>query len=298
MEEKATSGQTHLKPNTITYNSVIDCWAKSGQGVLGARKSERLVRQMTDMYEAGDISVKPTAHTYNSLLMAWANSNTKCAYWRCQRLLEHMWLEYEEGNHDLKPTEFAYNTVINAMSKSHRDDKAQQALRILRRMDNLYRAGENKEARPSTYSYTSVLNSCAFSNNDQEVKRKALDTAIFTFEELQGSPYGSPNHVSYGMYLRAISNLIPTDDERRRDVVEPVFLQCCEDGQVGEIVLQQLRFAAPDDLYQKLLGKVAKSKSPSKIRLKDIPHEWKCNVRNEKWDGRYGNKGVNNNRRF
>lgn len=252
---------------------------------------------MNKLYENGDLSAKPTSQTYNSLLLAWANSDTKCAPRLCQYILNYMWKEYEEGNRDMKPNELTYNTVINAMSKSPREDKAQQALRILRKMDKLYQAG-NKDARPSTHSYTSVLNSCAFSTDCELVKRKALDTAIFTFEELKDSPYGKPNHVTYGMFLRAVSNLIPTDDElRRRSVVEPVFLQCCKDGQVGEIVLKQLRYAAPDDLYQKLIGDfLVSSKSPTRVRIEDIPHEWKCNVRNERRGARRNN-GKNKMRR-
>jgi hypothetical protein len=195
---------------------------------------------MEIMYKAGNEAVKPTTHTYNSVLLAWAKSNTRCAHSKSLALLNHMWEQYESGDIDLKPDALAYNTVINAISKSDREDKAQKALRILRTMDKLYRAGQNKDARPNEFTYTSVLNSCAFSSGGQRARKKALDTAIFTLEELQESSYGRPNHVTYGMFLKACANLIPIDDEdRRRIIVEPVFLQCCEDGQVGDIVLTQ-----------------------------------------------------------
>jgi hypothetical protein len=270
---------------TVTYNSVIDCWAKSGKGVSGARKAERLLDRMESMYKAGDMTVKPTAQTYNCVLAAWARSRTKCAHWKSQELLEFMWNQYESGNKDLRPTSHAYNSVIDAVSKSHREDKAQKALRILRVMDKNYRAGLNKDARPNEFTYTSVLNSCAFSIlGGQNVRKKALDTAIFTLEELQGSPYASPNHVTYAMFLKACANLIPADDERRRLVVEPVFRQCCKDGQVGKIVLKQLRLAAPDDLYQKLLGRLIQP--GSYVRLEDIPLAWRRNLREDRMKDR------------
>jgi hypothetical protein len=81
------------------------------------------------------------------------------------------------------------------------------------------------------------------------------------------------------MFLKACANLIPLDDERRRLVVEPVFRQCCKDGQVGEIVLKQLRLAAPDDLYQKLLGGLIRPGCP--VRLEDIPLAWRRNLRED-----------------
>jgi hypothetical protein len=233
------------------------------------------------MDRAGDNSVKPTAHTYNSVLHAWANSNSKSADMKSQELLNHMWKEYRRGNSCTKPDALAYNTVINTVSKSDREDKAQKALRILRTMDKLYQTGIYEDLKPNEFTYTSVLNSCAFSSvGGQLRRRKAMDTAIFTLEELQESQYGNPNHVTYGMFLKACANLIPMDEERRRVVVEPVFLQCCKDGQVGDIVLKQLRLAAPDDLYQKLLGDL--SYSGSTLRVEDLPKEWRCNVRNER----------------
>lgn len=264
----------------VTYNSCIDCWAKS-QSVLGARKAEALLQKMTMLYKSGDLSVKPTTHTYNSVILSWAKSNTKCAYSKALALLNHMWEEYESKNIEIMPDAFAYNTVISAISKSEKEDKAQKALRLLRKMDKLYRAGQNKGARPNEFTYTTVLNSCAFSKiGGQHAKRKAMDTAIFTLEELQVSPYGNPNHVTYGMFLKAANNLIPTSDKmKRRYVVEPVFLQCCKDGQVGEIVLKELKLAAPE-IYTHYLGKIRIS--GSKIRMEDLPRAWTMNVKNQR----------------
>ena len=200
-----------------------------------------------------------------------------------------MWELYEDGDKEVKPDSHAYNTVITAVSKSPRKDKAQHALRLLRKMEFIYRndGKRNKDVRPDEITYTCVLNSCAYSIvDDQSVRQKALDTAIFTLEELMESPYLRPNHVTYGMFLACCANLIPSDDERRRvTVVEPVFLQCCKDGQVGEIVLNQLRLAAPDELYKRLLGEVIQNRdgSSKRVRIEDLPSEWSCNVRNEKW---------------
>ena len=250
---------------------------------MGARKSEQLLERMERMFENEGGDVKPTAHTYNGVLLAWAKSNSTCAHLKTQKLLDHMWKEYTRGNSDLRPDALSYNTVINALSRSRREDKAQKALRVLRTMDKLYRAGKNN-ARPNEFTYTSVLNSCAFTivdgQDSSKVRRKALSTAIFMLEEFQGSSYGSLNHVTYGMFRKACANLIPSDDKMRQIVVEPAFLQCCKDGQVGEIVLKQLRYAAPEDLYQKLLGDLGRSGTT--VRLEDLPIAWRCNVRNEK----------------
>lgn len=46
MQRLYERGETRLKPNTVTMNSVIDCWAKSGRGTLGARRAESILNRM------------------------------------------------------------------------------------------------------------------------------------------------------------------------------------------------------------------------------------------------------------
>ena len=139
-------------------------------------------------------------------------------------------------------------------------------------------------------TYTSVLNSCAFpAASDQRTRRKALDTAIFTLQELQSSRYGQPNQITYGTFMKACANLLSgeKDDDLKRDVLEKTFQQCVRDGQVGEMVLAQLRNAAPKDLYNELLAGAAilKSGESTRVTVNDLPLEWRCNVRdNRGWD--------------
>jgi hypothetical protein len=65
--------------------------------------------------------------------------------------------------------------VINAISKVEQG-KAQKALRMLRRMDKLYQAGN--KARPSEITYTAVLNSCGLSCGARSTdETKGVDTA-------------------------------------------------------------------------------------------------------------------------
>lgn len=144
-------------------------------------------------------------------------------------------------------------------------------------MDKLYKAGK-QNARPNEVTYTAVLNSCAFpAACDSNSRRRALDTAIFTLEELQSSQYGKPNQVTYGTFIKAAANLLHDDEDRRGKVIERAFRQCCEDGQVGEMVLAYLRQAAPRELYRELIP--ASSSSRSGVNLHDLPPEWRCNAR-------------------
>ena len=151
-------------------------------------------------------------------------------------------------------------------------------------MDKLYQAGVNKEARPNEVTYTAVLNSCAFPAVwDEKTRRKALDTAIFTLAELKASRYGHPNQITYGTFFKALANLMPDDEQLRRAVIKEAFQQCCKDGQVGDMVLTQLRAAAPADLYEELVLDAVRGNSARKltnrVTVADLPAEWRSNVR-------------------
>ena len=165
---------------------------------------------------------------------------------------------------------------------------------MLRKMDLLYKDG-NKETRPNEVTYTAVINCCAFpAFLDSRTRRKALDTAIFTLEELQSSRYCQPNQVSYGTFIKACANLLHDDDETRGEIVEKTFQQCCKDGQVGDMVLAYLRKAAPADIYESLLEDYI-CKETARISVADLPPEWRCNVQEKsrtKWKHHVKRTGV------
>lgn len=286
MNEAYEAGERYLKPTRIAYNAMIDCWAKSGRGTYAARKAEALLREMEGMGKDGDVTVSPDIVSYNAVLNAWARSGTRCCANKAEEYLERMWELYNAGEGEIAPNDKSFNTVISAISRSPNESKGQKALRILRRMDKLYQAGY-KDARPNEVTYTSVLNSCAFTASlDQRTRRKAFDTAVFTLQELQASRYGHPNDITYSTFMQACANLLSEDEETLRAVIEDAFQQCCKDGQVGEMVLYQLRDAAPEDLYHQLLSEVLiTDEQKVNVNVNDLPPEWRRNVfesRNER----------------
>ena len=67
MEKRCRDGDQDFKPNTRTYTSVIDSWAKSGEKGA-ARRAEQILNNMISRYEAaGDPDVKPNVHTTNAV---------------------------------------------------------------------------------------------------------------------------------------------------------------------------------------------------------------------------------------
>ena len=112
MNAQYLAGESDVKPSRVCYNSLIDCWAKSGEGTLGARKAEALLQYMQDL---GDESLAPNLVTFNSVLNAWARSGTRCCGRKAELYLDKMWELYQAGEKHVKPNDLSYNTV------SHRE---------------------------------------------------------------------------------------------------------------------------------------------------------------------------------
>jgi hypothetical protein len=67
MEQRYRDGDQAFKPNTRTYTSVIDAWAKSGEKGA-ARRAEQILNNMIAQFDAtGDVDVKPNVHTSNAV---------------------------------------------------------------------------------------------------------------------------------------------------------------------------------------------------------------------------------------
>mmetsp|Transcript_12162 Transcript_12162/g.20582 ORF Transcript_12162/g.20582 Transcript_12162/m.20582 type:complete len:119 (+) Transcript_12162:2-358(+) len=86
--------------------------------------------------------------------------------------------------------------------------------------------------------------------------------------------YARPDSVTYGTMLRACSNLLPRSDSRRHVLVERIFDRARAEGQVSQMVLTQLRFAASPDLYKRLTGRDVQTQ----LRFNQAPYAWKANV--------------------
>jgi hypothetical protein len=67
MEKRYRDGDGNFKPNTRTFTSVIDAWAKSGEKGA-ARRAEQILNNMITRFEAtADSDVKPNVHTANAV---------------------------------------------------------------------------------------------------------------------------------------------------------------------------------------------------------------------------------------
>jgi len=274
MERMYETGDMSVKPDVISYSTVIDAWAKSGDRGA-AQRAEEVVFRMQHLYDAGYTDVKPSAITFTAVLDAWARSGegTEAAH-RAQNILHFMETAYAHGNDQLRPTTVTYTTVIAAWARSRHPHKAQKAQMILHQMSH----ATDPDGRPNVVTYNAVINACAFTHGSPDRRRQALDVATCTYNELRMTGNLQPDCITYGSLLKACSNLLLAGPEK--DVaVHEVFGRCCEDGQVNEMVLAQIRHAASEGLVRELLGRFG---PVGRVGMHDLPRSWTCSVKQGK----------------
>jgi len=147
-------------------------------------------------------------------------------------------------------------------------------------MKQLYKAG-NEHLMPNVAVYNAAMNACAFTRDGIEgihESSRVMEIAHSILKEMEQSEHVNPDQVTYGTFFKVCANQM-TDCSSRQKVIEILFKKCAKEGQVGNLVMQQMRSMADDELYAHLIGR-----SPEEeITLDDLPSDWTRNVVEGKW---------------
>lgn len=193
-------GQRLPWPNVVTYNSLLDCYAKFGR----ADEAEGLLWRMM----LGRAKADPDAVSCNVALRALAEATDDASDVsdRAERLLaraEELHGEDRARRRRLQPNVLGYNLLLKCLA---REGKGSKSLEVLERMRRRRDAGNLRDG-PDVVSYNTVLSALLKSG-----KRGALECAESLLAQMQASPSGSgglgavPDVVTYQTLLRLYAN--------------------------------------------------------------------------------------------
>jgi len=194
-----TSPDKKLRPDIVTYATVIDCHTKCGEG--SSDRAQELLRFVEGTYRNGDKTLEPNAVFYSAILQAWAKTATIEGATKAEELLRRNIALYEEGYAYAKPHAIMYNAVMDAIARSGDPTSGIRAEELLNEMESLYQGGD-EELRPTRRSLNAVI--LAYRNAGDGGKK--AEELLCRMEDLaeSGRPELTPDVVSYNCAISAI----------------------------------------------------------------------------------------------
>lgn len=272
-------GIGYVKPTSIVFNSLINAWSKSPEE-NAAESAERVFQRMETEFAAGDTSAQPDEVSLCSVLNAWANHAKNGGALRAQQIMDYTNKVLTPEQRGFDHTVVSWNTLIKAWGRSRAADAVQRAERILVDLEMQYRKGKSK-VKPDITTYSSVINCCAYYCGPTKGKSAAFDVARRTFDKIQKCRDLVANNIVYGTFFKAIGKLQKAG-KHRDDMIEELFGECCQAGQVCTFSLAQVRSASTQKLFRRLVLIPCSLKDKDAGNIENIwrrlPPAWKRNV--------------------
>jgi len=302
-----------LPPDSECFTIALSIMSRSSKRGMAA-KSQYFLQRMEQLAATTSgcttaLLKKPTWVNYNDVIQSFALSKDDDKAMNAEKVLLRMeQLHDEYGDASIRPHVQSYIAAMSAHIKSKAPDKAKQTLFLLQHMDERNRANANNP-KPTTECYNTVLMACARPPKDAEMsdKQVAFRIALSMMKVLMKTPpntinnnsNNNPSSVSltcneetFELLLKCCAKLLPwndsSDNKTRVNTIRFIFLQACRYGCVNEKVLKELKNAAGNALYQRLVG-TEYTISDDVMEL--LPKSWSRNLKTETTM-----RGVNNSK--
>ena len=200
----ASDGSKHIGCDIISFNTVLNCWAKLGN----PQRADALLSRLEHLSDIGVLPFGPNSVSFATVISSWANSKLKRAPYECEALLDKVEGLCDDDDDSVSnlnaitPTIHMYAATITAWSRSKRSDAAHRAEQVLGRLERLYKAKKDKMLKPNSVLYTAIIQ-CWGRSKDVD----ALDRAEAIFQRMKesGDPDMMPTEHTYSALLNAYS---------------------------------------------------------------------------------------------
>ena len=217
---------TNIRPDVITYNSVINAFARRGD-LDGAKKVFNM--QLDDYKNKNNMRGKPNIRTFNTMIHACSKCNREDIPEVAEKMLTiiNTWHDRKELE---EPDIFTYNGVINCWSKSNRPEAPHHAHVILQTMISKFKENGNINIRPNVITYSSVI--------DAYARQGDIDGARNVFEIMEndfdsGNIDAKPNIFTYNILIRAC---FKSDNPNAPEEAESLLMETIELHSTGKLV--------------------------------------------------------------
>lgn len=207
LENAYTAGRKEMRPDIISYSTVINAYASVGN----ADQAERILKEMYSAYNHNNTNVKPNTQTVTAVLFAWSRSKNPDAPERAEAILKHMHDLGSEHNLYLQPDIMAYNAVLHCWAKSSRKESGIRSEAILREMVRQF-------VQPNTASYNILINTHAKVGNAERAEMISMNMYDMFMNDISKA---KPDIFTFNSVLTAWSrSKTPNAPERAESILK------------------------------------------------------------------------------
>ncbi len=212
MVENYQNGNQNVKPDIVSYNSVLLALSRSPhKGSL--QKAEQLLKSMEDDFLPHGIVVKPDLISYNTVMSGFRRNINSSSIERVNDLLLHMEERSRNGLSIIKPNNITYNIVLDAWGKSQHPDTINHIKSLLQKMI------ESEDIQPDVFSFSSVISTLASSG-----KKDAPEQAQHLIQQMKDLNI-QPNRITYNSLINCWSK---SGRQGAAEKAEEVLIQMTE----------------------------------------------------------------------
>lgn len=167
MHEYYTMGGHESPPTVVTYNIVLDAWAKSRRRDAWER-AQNILQHMDVLYKAGEEGVKPTTRTWNTVF----NCFRYCGhgdFHHAFRLLDKFLVAVDEGSVDGSPNLITWNTLLAACARNTKDDY---------RVNQIWKMMRDRGCKPDIITYNTTFSCYSQYSGRKNESRRTMESYL------------------------------------------------------------------------------------------------------------------------
>lgn len=187
----------NVSPDTVTFSSVLNAWAKS-KHPEAAERAHRLLMRMETM------GFSPIATCYQPVIVAWSASKKPWATKQAMDLLRVMETRCRQGEEHACPTIVTYTAVIHTLARQRDQAAVRHAENLFLRMKEIARSGR-EDFVMNKIAYSAMIDVLAKSN-DVDAPKKALSLLReMQFLAQTEGPHVAPNTITFNAVIRTFA---------------------------------------------------------------------------------------------
>jgi pentatricopeptide repeat protein len=159
MEEEYRNGNESIKPNVVSYTTLMSGWMKSNSAQK-SRQSTKVFDKMMAMFKSGNKDAEPNFVSYVTLVDSIAKSGEDGAAERVEKIVRDMYQSYKEGRSNFKPNAMLVSTAIDCWSKSGDRNAGERAEALLNWLLSIYKEDKDPQLLPEAHPFASCKSKC------------------------------------------------------------------------------------------------------------------------------------------